>query len=729
MGNCNEPEMESARPNAHNAQQPQRRNDEAHQPKYYADNQQPAAQQGPGGDPRGSYKKGDYVDAWWEGGWHPACIRTVRPKNQYDIDWSDGTMSYGVTPEFLRPADGKGNKRESVHIGNSEVYNAGSADQAAVELFRQLGGRPGQRIPIEQVYSKLRQPHIAEQFGWPTGRGDELANLLAVHENGRRVVDQEQCTHYTRVRWLFSLVDKDKNNRVSAWELETSLLKNSNVRTELGITPELAAPLFRQMDTDNDGWISLVEFYRFYVSNPLGKQYKQKDENLRRLYEKMGHGNRITLHELKRAMKSQEVQLELGWPAHHAEMLFQFLDQDRSGHITMDELKRFMRVQLVFNKIDKNRSGFIDPFEFGESLGDPGIANELGVSQRDAQHVFGAIDRDRSGTITFAEFFRYFSSKMDAQPQPHHGARPAARRLEGSDKYTTIKKLGEGTFGIVFLIKRKADGLDLIMKKPKLVPGSSMDDVKAEAQMLSRLKHPHIVRYTESYWEKGALIIITEFAGGGDIRSKIGPRGCGENAMKWFVESCDAVKYLHDRFILHRDLKPDNIFLTTGGSVKVGDLGLATQLKSPRDMAMTQCGTQIYMAPELMRGLPYDEKNDVWAMGCILFEMATGRFAFETVAAIVNAQPPRGCPAYCSELVHAMLEPDPRDRPSMDEVLDSLDYNPLQGMASYMSDRYLNRHKNGGGGPPVISPNDIYNDNYGHNQGRPQQGYYDHHRY
>ena len=405
-------------------------------------------------------------------------------------------------------------------------------------------------------------------------------------------------------------------------------------------------------------------------------------------------------------MQSQDLQLELGWPVHQADNLFQFLDQDRDGHVTMAELKAFMRVQLIFNKIDKNRTGFIGPFEFGESLGNPSISGELGVPQHQAQNVFRDIDRDRSGTVTFAEFFRFFVNRLG--PQNQQQSNHQAKALVGGDKYIQVKKLGEGTFGVVFLIKRKVDGLELIMKKPKIVPGSTMEDVKAEAAMLSRVKHPHIVRYTESYWDKGALIIITEFAGGGDLRSKLVPnRGCGnEKTMLWFLQACDAVAYLHERFILHRDLKPDNIFLTAGGSVKVGDLGLATQLRDEQDVAMTQCGTQIYMAPELLHSRPeYDEKVDVWAMGCILYEMSTGKFAFDSVTAIVRGSVPRDCPHYCADIVRAMLDVDPQNRVTMHEVLDMMDYAPVTGMASYMSDRYLNKNRQGGA---VISPNDVY---------------------
>eukprot|EP01064_Diplonema_japonicum_P036849 TRINITY_DN844_c3_g1_i1.p1 TRINITY_DN844_c3_g1~~TRINITY_DN844_c3_g1_i1.p1 ORF type:complete len:748 (+),score=147.21 TRINITY_DN844_c3_g1_i1:94-2244(+) len=685
-----------------------------HHPKAYEQQQFKKTKESPP-RPRG-FAVGDKIEAWWEGSWHPASVRTVRGDGGFDINWEDGTMSYGVSPEFLRAPNVRVDDNPvGPLVGNELITGDLKADQVGHTLFRSLDGREGHLIPFDHVRFKLRDPSLVVYFGWPPSRGSELSDLLTKTDPNAKGVSQEQCQHYARVKWLYVLIDNDKNDKISSWELETALIHNANVRTELGISADLAAPLFRQMDTDGSGWISYVEFYRYYTTNPLGKYNKQDDQHyVRKIFNKLegNHKGGITKSQLRKVLnEDKSLQLRLGWPARQAENLFDFLDQDRSGTVSMDELKQFMRVQLLFNKIDINKSGYIDQHEFGEALGDPELSSELGVPQRSAQKVFNAIDYDHSASITFAEFFRYFASKLRAvtgkTKKNNNHNNNNNMKLEGSAKYDLVKKIGEGTFGLVYLIRRKTDGLDLIMKKPKVVQGLSMDDVKQEASMLSRLKHPHIVRFIESYWEAGALIIITEFAAGGDIRSKIGTRGCGqEKTMLWFSQSCEAVKYLHDRFILHRDLKPDNIFLTQGGAVKIGDLGLATQMRSRRDKARTQCGTEIYMAPELMRGLPYDEKNDIWALGCILYEMAVGRFAFDNVAMIVEGDCPRDTPAYCRTLVDWMLEAQPRDRPSIDELLEELQHEiDPSGMASYMSDRNLRRDRPGA---PVISPNDAY---------------------
>ena len=86
--------------------------------------------------------------------------------------------------------------------------------------------------------------------------------------------------------------------------------------------------------------------------------------------------------------------------------------------------------------------------------------------------------------------------------------------------------------------------------------------------------------------------------------------------------------YVHARKILHRDLKPDNIFLTSWFQLKIGDFGISKSLSQTFDMASTLCGTPVYMAPEVLQGRPYDQKADMWGIGCVLYELATGKQAF-----------------------------------------------------------------------------------------------------
>ena len=86
--------------------------------------------------------------------------------------------------------------------------------------------------------------------------------------------------------------------------------------------------------------------------------------------------------------------------------------------------------------------------------------------------------------------------------------------------------------------------------------------------------------------------------------------------------------YVHERKILHRDLKPDNIFLTSWFQLKIGDFGISKSLSRTFDMASTLCGTPVYMAPEVLQGRPYDQMSDMWGIGCVLYELATGNQAF-----------------------------------------------------------------------------------------------------
>uniref|UniRef100_A0A2K5QRS5 non-specific serine/threonine protein kinase n=1 Tax=Cebus imitator TaxID=2715852 RepID=A0A2K5QRS5_CEBIM len=136
--------------------------------------------------------------------------------------------------------------------------------------------------------------------------------------------------------------------------------------------------------------------------------------------------------------------------------------------------------------------------------------------------------------------------------------------------------------------------------------------------------------------------------------------------------------YLHEKHILHRDLKTQNVFLTRTNIIKVGDLGIARVLENHCDMASTLIGTPYYMSPELFSNKPYNYKSDVWALGCCVYEMATLKHAFNAkdmnslVYRIIEGKlppMPRDYSPELAELIRTMLSKRPEERPSVRSIL------------------------------------------------------------
>jgi len=94
-----------------------------------------------------------------------------------------------------------------------------------------------------------------------------------------------------------------------------------------------------------------------------------------------------------------------------------------------------------------------------------------------------------------------------------------------------------------------------------------------------------------------------------------------EKVLDYFVQICLAIKHAHDRKILHRDIKSENIFMTKEGIIKVGDFGVSFCLNSTSSQAGTRIGTPYYLSPEIIDAKPYSFENDVWSIGVILYEM------------------------------------------------------------------------------------------------------------
>ncbi|XP_056011940.1 serine/threonine-protein kinase Nek1-like isoform X3 [Ostrea edulis] len=252
------------------------------------------------------------------------------------------------------------------------------------------------------------------------------------------------------------------------------------------------------------------------------------------------------------------------------------------------------------------------------------------------------------------------------------------------EKYVKIRQIGEGAFGKAILVRKKNDGKQYVIKEiniRKMGPKERQDS-KKEVAVLAQLSHPNIVTYRESFEEIGSLYIVMDFCEKGDLYGKInGQRGIlfpEDQVMDWFVQICLAVKHIHDRKILHRDIKSQNIFLSADGSLRLGDFGIAKVLGSTVELARTCIGTPYYLSPEIVENRPYNNKSDVWSLGCVLYEMATLKHAFEAgnmknlVLKIIRGSYPPISPKYSYDLrglIAQLFKRAPKERPSVNSIL------------------------------------------------------------
>ncbi|NWZ05801.1 NEK11 kinase, partial [Agelaius phoeniceus] len=257
-------------------------------------------------------------------------------------------------------------------------------------------------------------------------------------------------------------------------------------------------------------------------------------------------------------------------------------------------------------------------------------------------------------------------------------------------RYTIQRKLGNGSFGSVYLVNdRKAkQGEELKVLKEisvgNLKPNETVE-ANLEAQLLSKLDHPAIVKFYASFVERDSFCIITEYCEGGDLDFKIqeyrdsGKMFAQSQVIDWFIQLLLGVNYMHERRILHRDLKAKNIFLKDN-LLKIGDFGVSCLLMGSCDLATTFTGTPYYMSPEVLKHQGYNTKSDIWSLGCILYEMCclnhafTGQNFLSVVLKIVEGETPSLPDRYPSKLnavLCSMLSKDPSLRPAAAEILKS----------------------------------------------------------
>ena len=191
------------------------------------------------------------------------------------------------------------------------------------------------------------------------------------------------------------------------------------------------------------------------------------------------------------------------------------------------------------------------------------------------------------------------------------------------------EKLGSGAFGSVYKVKRKEDSKIYAMKivKISLLGTKERENALNEIRILYSLTHPNIIGYKEAFYDENSktLNIVMEYADDGDLESKINYNKMNKlffdesTIWKISIQILKGLKYLHDNNIIHRDLKSANIFLMKNGLIKIGDLNVSKLSKI--GSANTHTGTPYYSSPEIWIDKPYNNKTDIWSVGCIIYEM------------------------------------------------------------------------------------------------------------
>jgi eukaryotic-like serine/threonine-protein kinase len=256
--------------------------------------------------------------------------------------------------------------------------------------------------------------------------------------------------------------------------------------------------------------------------------------------------------------------------------------------------------------------------------------------------------------------------------------------------YTVTALIGVGGMGEVYKARDTRLGRTIAIKT---LSGELASDpelrqrFEREAKAISSLNHPHICTLHDIGSHDGVDFLVMEFLEGETLEQRVGSGALPlEEALRYGVDMADALAAAHERRIVHRDFKPANVTLTPDG-VKLLDFGIAKVLaagtRADSNQALTAVargtargaviGTASYMSPEQARGLPVDRRTDVWAFGCVLFEMLTGKRAFvgataaDTTTAVLGREPnleelPTATPAAVRHVLRRCLEKDARRR-------------------------------------------------------------------
>ncbi|CAP31639.2 Protein CBR-NEKL-2 [Caenorhabditis briggsae] len=258
------------------------------------------------------------------------------------------------------------------------------------------------------------------------------------------------------------------------------------------------------------------------------------------------------------------------------------------------------------------------------------------------------------------------------------------------DSYEKVRVVGRGAFGVCWLCREKNNASKVILKLINTHGMSEKEEkyIQSEVALLKKVQHPLIIGYIDYFTIDNQLAIVMQYAEGGTLERLINEqRAISDNkehfpektVLEYFTQILIALDHMHSKHIVHRDLKPQNILMNRRKTIlKLSDFGISKELGSTKSAASTVIGTPNYLSPEICESRPYNQKSDMWSLGCVLFELLQLERAFdgENLPALVmkitqgKLKPMDGHVSDAvKKLVHDLLKTNEKNRPDVSDLL------------------------------------------------------------
>ena len=247
------------------------------------------------------------------------------------------------------------------------------------------------------------------------------------------------------------------------------------------------------------------------------------------------------------------------------------------------------------------------------------------------------------------------------------------------DRYLILSRLGGGGMALVY--KARDTELDRevalkVLSRPYCHQSEIAQRFRAEAQAQARLRSPHVITLYSLLELPTAMVLVLEYVEGETLEQRLSSGGplSPPEAVAMFDQALRGLAHVHDMGVVHRDLKPGNLFVTALGQVKIMDFSVAKLIDQDIYPSGSMVGTLLYISPEQIRGCPVDVRSDVYTLGVSLYESVTGRLPFERhteyglMHAHVQEAPPRPCdlvssvPVALERVILKAIEKEPARR-------------------------------------------------------------------